>query len=159
MSGKPQGIEINGAELNERIKSKFGNQKAFAEATGLAKTTLNDYCSEKYMPPLTNLKLMCLMLGCNEDDLKKKPVVPKETATSILVNAETQQMVDELLKEIHAFRNEMATLSKFVVDINKKVNEVHAQEQLNAEDMKAIHSKMAEINGNLTKIYAKTRKY
>jgi len=148
---KPKGIEIDGEELRRRIKGKFTTEKQFVRESGIPQTTINDYCNEKAWVSKANMKLICLMLECKESDLIKK----QETATDIFQNAEQQKLIEELLKEVHAFRKEMVTLSKFTLEITKRVNEVYGQEQLNAEEMRALHSKMAEVNGNLTKLYAK----
>lgn len=177
---KAHTILLNKKKVYEVLKQKGYSATTLAEKMGAAPGTLARQISTGMTP--TNYKLMCIMLGVDENELLyNEPTEPGTTNISRTQNIidtpkiltqleEVKLAVESLTKSVEIIaraiaQNDNETM-KAIARIEKATEETKAQAQLNAESLCALESKYSEINGKLnrligqsnSKYYAQLRK-
>lgn len=149
-------INVNVNALKDIMKEKGYSSRRLAEECGLGHSTIDKYIkAEEFPVPVA--KLITLILGCKEDDIRKRPL---PSASAIIKDAMINEEVIQLRKEVEALRLDLQNMAKLLLQINKTTQESKAQEELNAEQLSAIFTKSTDINSNVNKIYGKiTHKY
>lgn len=150
-------------ELIEKLaKDKFGSVRKLASAMDIPTTSMQNKLIGKSKFTKAELIALCSLLDVTEDEIKEIPksssteTVP--SASSIIQTEEIKAEIKALDDEIRALRNDLSTMAKMLIEINKTTHETSAQANLNADELTSIFSKVGEINGNVTKIYARYKK-
>lgn len=151
---------MNDILFKKLVSEKFGSMKKFSDASGISNSSLSEYVNGVKDPTKPNIKLISMMLGVSEKELMEKPksVEPVASATNIIVMDEVKEEIEKLNVEIRTLRNELGMMAKMLIEINKTTHETSGQAQLNHDELASIFSKVGEINGNVTKLYAQAKK-
>lgn len=149
-------VRIDGEKLRDIIKSKGYTLTQFADMSGLHQPDVSRYLNGQRVPSMATINSMCFVLGIGVDDIKQK----EETASSVIVGAETSEALESLKKEVASLKSDLSMMAKMLIQINKTLNEAKAQSELNKEEITATYNKAVDISSNVAKIYGKlVKKY